>query len=190
MGKTVGVFKSPSDQSIADNGPKFRRFLMNSLECDPGILTNPFNLSYIQSDERMGLCQRLEQRFAVMRHARSGENSGRSFRGGRPRLFGTGGLFVHLFEMVESTAVDLAMEQNGVRYRRLNRAIKRPAGRAGRWKSPIFRGVTGSQSDRRLGWPRQCRKWKSFECPIERLSKCCRGTFSSEGSREGCHRTS
>ncbi len=48
VGKTVGVFKCPSDQSLADNGPRLRSFSMNSLVGDPGILTNQFNPSYIQ----------------------------------------------------------------------------------------------------------------------------------------------
>ena len=48
VGKTVGVFKCPSDQSMADNGPRLRTFSMNSLVGDPGILSNQFNPSYVQ----------------------------------------------------------------------------------------------------------------------------------------------
>ncbi len=46
--KNTAVFKCPSDQSIAANGPRIRSFSMNSLVGDPGELTNRFNPQLIQ----------------------------------------------------------------------------------------------------------------------------------------------
>jgi len=48
VGKSVAVFKCPSDRSPADNGPRIRSMSMNSLVGDPGVLTNQFNPTYIQ----------------------------------------------------------------------------------------------------------------------------------------------
>lgn len=39
----AAVFKCPSDQSVAQNGPRIRSYSMNSLVGDPGELTNRFN---------------------------------------------------------------------------------------------------------------------------------------------------
>jgi len=47
-GKSAGVFKCPSDRSIAENGPRIRSMSMNSLVGDPGELTNRFNPTYVQ----------------------------------------------------------------------------------------------------------------------------------------------
>ena len=47
-GKSPGIFKCPSDRSIADNGPRIRSMSMNSLVGDPGVLTNEFNPAYVQ----------------------------------------------------------------------------------------------------------------------------------------------
>lgn len=47
-GRTVGVYKCPSDRSLADNGPRLRSMSMNSLVGDPGVLTNKFNPDYRQ----------------------------------------------------------------------------------------------------------------------------------------------
>jgi prepilin-type N-terminal cleavage/methylation domain-containing protein/prepilin-type processing-associated H-X9-DG protein len=44
----TAVFKCPSDQSRADNGPRIRSVSMNSLVGDPGELTNRFNPDYAQ----------------------------------------------------------------------------------------------------------------------------------------------
>jgi len=41
--KNTGVFKCPSDKSVAENGPRIRSMSMNSLVGDPGELTNRFN---------------------------------------------------------------------------------------------------------------------------------------------------
>jgi prepilin-type N-terminal cleavage/methylation domain-containing protein len=48
VGKAAAVFKCPSDQSRADNGPRIRSYAMNSLVGDPGELTNKFNPSFVQ----------------------------------------------------------------------------------------------------------------------------------------------
>lgn len=43
-----GVFKCPSDKSVADNGPRIRSYSLNSLVGNPGELTNRFNPQLIQ----------------------------------------------------------------------------------------------------------------------------------------------
>ena len=43
LGRSVAVFKCPSDKSVAENGPRLRSYAMNSLAGDPGELTNRFN---------------------------------------------------------------------------------------------------------------------------------------------------
>jgi prepilin-type N-terminal cleavage/methylation domain-containing protein/prepilin-type processing-associated H-X9-DG protein len=48
VGKSAAVFKCPSDQSMAQNGPRDRSYSMNSLVGDPGVLTNMFNPAYLQ----------------------------------------------------------------------------------------------------------------------------------------------
>ena len=49
VGRSVTVFKCPSDQSKSLVGPRTRSFSMNSLVGDPGELTNRFNPSYVQA---------------------------------------------------------------------------------------------------------------------------------------------
>ncbi len=48
LGRSVPVFKCPSDQSRSLVGPRTRSFSMNSLVGDPGELTNKFNPSFVQ----------------------------------------------------------------------------------------------------------------------------------------------
>lgn len=48
LGGSTGVFKCPSDQSVADNGPRIRSYALNSLVGDPGELTNRFNPQLVQ----------------------------------------------------------------------------------------------------------------------------------------------
>ena len=48
VGKSAGVFKCPSDKSVAENGPRIRSMSMNSLVGDPGVLTNRYNPAYVQ----------------------------------------------------------------------------------------------------------------------------------------------
>src|SRR5436190_1746970 len=48
LGKSAGVFKCPSDKSVAANGPRIRSMSMNSLVGDPGTLTNRYNPAYVQ----------------------------------------------------------------------------------------------------------------------------------------------
>lgn len=48
LGDATGVFKCPSDKSIAQNGPRIRSYSMNSLVGDPGELTNKFNPQLVQ----------------------------------------------------------------------------------------------------------------------------------------------
>jgi prepilin-type N-terminal cleavage/methylation domain-containing protein/prepilin-type processing-associated H-X9-DG protein len=48
VGRSVPVFKCPSDRSVAENGPRIRSMSMNSLVGDPGVLTNRFNPAYMQ----------------------------------------------------------------------------------------------------------------------------------------------
>jgi prepilin-type N-terminal cleavage/methylation domain-containing protein/prepilin-type processing-associated H-X9-DG protein len=48
VGRSVAVFKCPSDQSRSLVGPRTRSFSMNSLVGDPGELTNKFNPSFVQ----------------------------------------------------------------------------------------------------------------------------------------------
>jgi prepilin-type N-terminal cleavage/methylation domain-containing protein/prepilin-type processing-associated H-X9-DG protein len=48
VGGSVGVFKCPSDKSLAANGPRIRSFSMNAMVGDPGELTNRFNPDYLQ----------------------------------------------------------------------------------------------------------------------------------------------
>jgi prepilin-type N-terminal cleavage/methylation domain-containing protein/prepilin-type processing-associated H-X9-DG protein len=47
-GGSAGVFKCPSDKSLAANGPRIRSFAMNAMVGDPGELTNRFNPDYVQ----------------------------------------------------------------------------------------------------------------------------------------------
>jgi prepilin-type N-terminal cleavage/methylation domain-containing protein/prepilin-type processing-associated H-X9-DG protein len=42
-GGGAGIYKCPSDRSVAANGPRNRSVSMNSLVGDPGVLTNRFN---------------------------------------------------------------------------------------------------------------------------------------------------
>ena len=46
--QAVAVFKCPSDQSVAQNGPRIRSMSMNSMVGDPGELTNRFNPQLVQ----------------------------------------------------------------------------------------------------------------------------------------------
>jgi hypothetical protein len=48
VGRSVPVFKCPSDTSRSSVGPRTRSFSMNSLVGDPGELTNKFNPSFTQ----------------------------------------------------------------------------------------------------------------------------------------------
>ena len=48
LGKSAGVFKCPSDKSVAASGPRIRSMSMNSLVGDPGELTNRYNPAYVQ----------------------------------------------------------------------------------------------------------------------------------------------
>ena len=48
VSKSAGVFKCPSDRSLAENGARNRSYSMNSLVGDPGELTNRFNPDFIQ----------------------------------------------------------------------------------------------------------------------------------------------
>ena len=48
LGQTVGVFKCPSDRSVAENGPRIRSMALNSMVGDPGDLTNKFNPLLVQ----------------------------------------------------------------------------------------------------------------------------------------------
>ena len=45
---SIGVFKCPSDRSVAQNGPRIRSMSMNSMVGDPGELTNRFNPQFVQ----------------------------------------------------------------------------------------------------------------------------------------------
>lgn len=45
---STGIFKCPSDRSVADNGPRIRSMSINSLVGDPGELTNKFNPQLVQ----------------------------------------------------------------------------------------------------------------------------------------------
>jgi prepilin-type N-terminal cleavage/methylation domain-containing protein/prepilin-type processing-associated H-X9-DG protein len=47
-GNTLGIYKCPSDRSVAANGPRLRSMSLNSLVGDPGVLTNKFNPTYVQ----------------------------------------------------------------------------------------------------------------------------------------------
>jgi prepilin-type processing-associated H-X9-DG protein len=44
----VSVYKCPSDQSLAQNGPRLRSFSMNALVGDPLVSPNRFNPSWVQ----------------------------------------------------------------------------------------------------------------------------------------------
>ena len=44
----AGIYKCPSDISLADNGRRLRTMAINSLVGDPGVLTNQFNPDYRQ----------------------------------------------------------------------------------------------------------------------------------------------
>ena len=48
LNQATGVFKCPSDRSLAANGPRIRSVSMNSLVGNPGVLTNRFNPGYAQ----------------------------------------------------------------------------------------------------------------------------------------------
>ena len=48
LGRSVPVFKCPSDHSLSLVGPRTRSYSMNSLVGDPGELTNKFNPSFTQ----------------------------------------------------------------------------------------------------------------------------------------------
>ena len=48
LNKSTAVFKCPSDQSVAPNGPRIRSVSMNSLVGNPGELTNKYNPDYLQ----------------------------------------------------------------------------------------------------------------------------------------------
>jgi prepilin-type N-terminal cleavage/methylation domain-containing protein/prepilin-type processing-associated H-X9-DG protein len=48
LSRATGVFKCPSDASVAACGPRIRSMSMNSLVGDPGVLTNKFNPSLTQ----------------------------------------------------------------------------------------------------------------------------------------------
>lgn len=48
LNQATGVFKCPSDSSVAANGPRIRSVSMNSLVGDPGVLTNRFNPGLVQ----------------------------------------------------------------------------------------------------------------------------------------------
>ena len=48
VGRSVPVFRCPSDTSRSSVGPRTRSFSMNSLVGDPGELTNKFNPSFTQ----------------------------------------------------------------------------------------------------------------------------------------------
>ncbi len=48
VNRAVGIYKCPSDRSVAANGPRLRSYSMNSLVGDPGILTNRFNPAWQQ----------------------------------------------------------------------------------------------------------------------------------------------
>ena len=48
VSKSAGVFKCPSDKSMAENGPRNRSYSMNSLVGNPGVLTNKYNPNFIQ----------------------------------------------------------------------------------------------------------------------------------------------
>ncbi len=46
--QVTGVFKCPSDRSVAENGPRIRSMSLNSQVGDPGELTNRFNPQLLQ----------------------------------------------------------------------------------------------------------------------------------------------
>lgn len=48
LNHNVGVFKCPSDRSLAENGPRIRSVALNSLIGNPGELTNRFNPQLVQ----------------------------------------------------------------------------------------------------------------------------------------------
>jgi hypothetical protein len=48
VSKSAGVFKCPSDKTVAENGPRNRSMSMNSLVGDPGVLTNRYNPEFVQ----------------------------------------------------------------------------------------------------------------------------------------------
>jgi prepilin-type N-terminal cleavage/methylation domain-containing protein/prepilin-type processing-associated H-X9-DG protein len=45
---STAIFKCPSDNSVAANGPRIRSMSMNSMVGDPGELTNRFNPQFVQ----------------------------------------------------------------------------------------------------------------------------------------------
>ena len=48
MGDSISIFKCPSDNSRASNGPRNRSYSMNHLVGDPGPLLDEFNPDYVQ----------------------------------------------------------------------------------------------------------------------------------------------
>ena len=48
VSKGIGIYKCPSDKSMALNGSRIRSMSMNSLVSDPEVLTNRFNPLYVQ----------------------------------------------------------------------------------------------------------------------------------------------
>jgi prepilin-type N-terminal cleavage/methylation domain-containing protein/prepilin-type processing-associated H-X9-DG protein len=48
VNNNVSVYKCPSDQSLAQNGPRLRSFSMNALVGDPLVSPNRFNPSWVQ----------------------------------------------------------------------------------------------------------------------------------------------
>ena len=48
LGQNTGVFKCPTDRSIADNGPRIRSVSLNSLVGDPGEVADKFNPQLVQ----------------------------------------------------------------------------------------------------------------------------------------------
>ena len=48
LSDTTGVYKCPSDRSVAANGPRIRSVSMNSSVGDSGVLSNYFNPDFVQ----------------------------------------------------------------------------------------------------------------------------------------------
>ncbi|HEY0456943.1 MAG TPA: H-X9-DG-CTERM domain-containing protein [Verrucomicrobiae bacterium] len=48
VGGSAGVFKCPSDKSMADNGPRIRSYSMNSMVGNPGEQLDKFNPQFMQ----------------------------------------------------------------------------------------------------------------------------------------------
>ncbi len=49
VANSVGVYKCPSDTSLAPNGPRIRSVSLNSLVGDPGVVAGQFNPTYVQA---------------------------------------------------------------------------------------------------------------------------------------------